>query len=336
MNKTIITISAMGLLLLQVRVQGGEDKDWRGTPQAAFLNSEIVQSYQCTSCHTIGERGGTVGPILNHIGNRRSEAWLRRWLKDPQAVKPGTKMPNFDFPPEQLDMAVGYLTKMKKELHTEQILASNAPLTDKGKSLFEDYDCQACHRVGSEGRFIGPDLTWVAIRKTEAWERTWLKNPDAFKPGTFMPNFNIPQQGIEALAAFLHTQQGQQNKESQEWEFRTNFFLGNSAKERGQLVFKRFACWSCHGESGDGGIRNPNMAPDEIMPKLKNVGNDYTLEEFEQRLSNKVYPKALDASAPEPPFYCPDYANHMDPDELSDLYAYLKAFAPKKNRWRFK
>ncbi|NIR50612.1 cytochrome c [candidate division KSB1 bacterium] len=312
-----------------------DDTDWKNTPQTAFLKSEIVQTYQCTSCHTIAERGGTVGPRLNQIGNRRREEWLKRWLSDPQQVKPGTKMPKFDFSPEQLDMAVGYLTKMKKELETEQILAKDVPVVDKGDLLFEDYDCLACHRIGSTGRFVGPDLTWVGIRKTEAWEQVWLADPPAFKPDTFMPNFHIPEKGIEALAAYLHTQQGQENSESQEWEFRTNFFLGNDAKERGELVFKRFACWACHGEAGSGGIRNPNMAPNEIMPGLKKTAVNYTKEELLARLKEKTFPEPLDPNKPAPPFSCPDYGNYMEESEFGDLYAYLKSFAPKRSKWRF-
>ncbi len=315
---------------------GEDDHEWDGTPQAAFLNSEIVKSYQCTSCHTIGDHGGTVGPILNHIGIRRSEEWLRRWLADPQAVKPGTKMPTFDFPQDKLDLAVSYLLKMKKPLHTKEILNSDMNDVEQGRQLFQDYDCVACHRVGSEGRFVGPDLTWIGVRKTEDWEQTWLTNPEAFKKGTFMPNLHIPQEGVKALAAYLHTQKGQANEESQRWEFRTNFFLGNTDKERGELVFKRFGCWSCHGESAVGGIRNPNMAPDQTMPGLRKVGNDYTEETFAQRLKNKVVPKALDPAQPQPPFFCPDYGNFMNDSEMSDLYAYLKTFAPKKNKWRFK
>lgn len=315
---------------------GEENDEWSGTPQEAFLNSEIVKTYQCTSCHTIGERGGTVGPILNFISNRRSEEWLRKWLADPQAVKPGTKMPTFDFPPRQLDSVVGYLTAMKKELKTEEILSKELPLTEKGKLLVDDYGCLGCHRVGSDGRFIGPDLTWVGVRKTEEWEQTWLRDPEAFKPGTFMPNFHIPQEGVRALSAYLHTQQGQKNDDSQEWEFRTNFFLGNIDKERGELVFKRFACWSCHGEFGSGGVRNPNMAPDEMMPALKTVANKYSEAEFLARLQKRVYSQPLDANAPPPPFFCPDYGNHMSASEVSDLYAYLKSFAPKKHKWRFK
>lgn len=314
----------------------GSENDWNGTPQEAFLNSEIVKSYQCTSCHTIADRGGTVGPILNQVGNRRSQDWLKRWLSDPQQVRPGTKMPNFDFKPEQIERVVGYLKEMKRDLRTDVILAEAGSLAAKGEALFNDYDCRACHRVGSTGRFVGPDLTWVGLRKTEAWEQVWLADPPGFKPDTFMPNFHIPAKGVAALSAFLHTQQGQANGESQEWELRTNFFLGNTDKERGELIFKRFACWACHGESGRGGIKNPNMAPDETMPALKESTVKYTQVEFLARLKKRTMAQPLDPSKPEPPFFCPDYGNHMDASEFSDLYAYLKSFAPKKRKWRFK
>jgi cytochrome c2 len=336
MKKNVVGVVFILLLSALLSAQeGSNDNIWRGTPQEAFLKSEIVQTYQCTSCHTITERGGTVGPILNHVGIRRTKEWLKDWLKDPQQVKPGTKMPKFDFTPEKLEMAVNYLSNMKKELHTSEILAKNVSLAEKGELLFKDYDCSACHRTGSEGRFIGPDLTWVGLRKTEAWEKIWLADPPAFKPGTFMPNFHIPKKGITALAAFLHTEQGEKNSDSQEWEFRTNFFLGNKSHERGELIFKRFACWACHGESGRGGIRNPNMAPNEIMPPLKETAVKYTEAELLERLKKKTIPEALDPTKPPPPFFCPDYGNYIEASEFSDLYAYLKSFAPKKLKWRF-
>ncbi|MFQ5823075.1 MAG: c-type cytochrome [bacterium] len=338
MNKFVtILLLFLFIHLSAIQAQNGEkDNLWSGTPQEAFLKSEIVQTYQCTSCHTIAERGGTVGPILNQVGNRRTKEWLKEWLKDPQQVKPGTKMPKFDFTSEQFKKAVDYLSNMKKELRTDKILAKDNSLVEKGEQLFKEYDCLACHRHGSEGRFVGPDLTWVGLRKTESWEKIWLADPPAFKPDAFMPNFHIPKKGIEALAEFLHTQQGHKNSDSQEWEFRTNFFLGNNANERGELVFKRFACWACHGENGRGGIKNPNMAPVELIPSLKQTTVNYTETDLLERLKKKSMPEALDPSKPPPPFFCPDYGNYMEASEFSDLYAYLKSFAPKKRKWRFK
>jgi hypothetical protein len=46
---------------------------------------------------------GTVGPILNHVANRRTENWIRRWLKDLDAWKAGTFMPNFHLPPGAIE-----------------------------------------------------------------------------------------------------------------------------------------------------------------------------------------------------------------------------------------
>lgn len=330
------TSLAVGLGSVGALSAVARQQDWADTPQGGFLESEIVQTYQCTTCHTIAERGGTVGPNLNHVGLRRTRDWLHEWLVDPQLVKPGTRMPQFDFTPSQIEAAVNHLSGMTKELHTREILDRGLGPEETGELLLEDYDCLGCHRLGSAGRFIAPDLTWIGLRKTQEWEAIWLADPPAFKPGTFMPNLNIPADGIDALTAFLHSLQGQRNEESLEWEFRTNFFLGNSDRERGELVFRRFGCWSCHGESGVGGIRNPNMAPDELMPSLRQSTVKYTPEQFLERLRERVYPEALEASGPEPPFFCPDYGKYMEAAEFSDLYAYLKTFAPRQRKFRFK
>ncbi len=76
---------------------GGER--WKGTPQEQVFTSGSVSQYQCTTCHTIMERGGTGGPSLNQVANRRTEDWIRRWLKDPNSIKPGTKMRRSTSPP---------------------------------------------------------------------------------------------------------------------------------------------------------------------------------------------------------------------------------------------
>lgn len=47
----------------------------------------------CVGCHTLEGKGGNVGPALDGVGNRLTEAQLATWLADPQAVKPGTAMP---------------------------------------------------------------------------------------------------------------------------------------------------------------------------------------------------------------------------------------------------
>jgi len=337
-SPTILALPGVFLLafaaLSAAQETGGER--WKGTPQERFFNSGIVSKYQCNTCHTIMERGGTVGPILNQVANRRTEDWIRRWLKDPNSIKPGTKMPTFNFTPDEYEDVVGYLSAMKRELEVDAILSGDGTSAQKGEALFEEYDCFACHRIGATGRFIGPDLTWLGRRKARDWEKTWLEDPDAWKPGTFMPNFDLASASIEALTAFLESLGGQRNQESQEWEFNVNFFLNNATDRRGELVFKRFACWSCHGEEGMGGIRNPNAAPSEEVPDLREAANKYSPDELRELMSSRQYSEELSPEGEAPPFFCPDYGDATSEREFEDLYAYLLKLAPRRPRFRFK
>ncbi|HEY6270972.1 MAG TPA: c-type cytochrome [Terriglobales bacterium] len=52
--------------------------------------------YACQSCHIADYKKdkGYIGPPLAAVGNRRPAVWLYKMLKDPQAVTPGTQMPN--------------------------------------------------------------------------------------------------------------------------------------------------------------------------------------------------------------------------------------------------
>lgn len=48
----------------------------------------------CIACHAVNGQGGNVGPALDGISSRMDAAALDEWLANPQAIKPGTAMPN--------------------------------------------------------------------------------------------------------------------------------------------------------------------------------------------------------------------------------------------------
>ncbi len=301
----------------------------------AFRQSPIVKEKSCLSCHTIGDQGGTVGPILDQLANRRDEAWLRRWLKDPNQVKPGTKMPNFEFTDGEVDELMGYILKLKKPIPTDEILASGDDAAAKGERLLDAYGCLACHRIGDEGRFIGVDLTWIGHRKSEAWERRWLQAPEAWKPGTFMPNFHLSDEEVAALAAYLHTLQGQNNAASRGWEIRSLFFMGGSPEVAGEMVYNRLGCWGCHGVKGRGGDKNPNAAPNERIPDLWGVKNRLSEGDIRAAIASGSTPQRVDPDATAPPFACPPWGDRITPQELNRLIAYINTLAPKERKWKF-
>ncbi|MFQ5608122.1 MAG: c-type cytochrome, partial [Candidatus Zixiibacteriota bacterium] len=300
-----------------------------------FAGSGIVQQRNCVTCHTIGQSGGTVGPILNQISDRRTEDWLRTWFKNPNSLKSGTKMPNFQFSESELDELLSHLTKMKRGVDGEALLASNPDPVRGGEALFEAYDCYACHRIGDRGRFVGPNLTWIGLRKSKEWETLWLKDPPAYKPGTFMPNFHLSAKEIEALTSFLHSLQGQSNEASRKWESITAFILDARPKERGRLVAERLACWSCHGEDLSGGVKNPNAGPDGFVPAINSAFMDFEERDLRAFILQGSAPEKLAPEGEAPPFACPPWKAALTESELDDLLAYLESMAPESEKWEF-
>ena len=94
-----------------------------GSPAAAGVT--VFQQKGCVGCHTVeGVSSGTVGPNLTHFATRTSfagsmldnnDANLRKWLSDPQAVKPGNKMiiPGGPPSPDQITQLIAYLDSLR-------------------------------------------------------------------------------------------------------------------------------------------------------------------------------------------------------------------------------
>lgn len=66
----------------------------------------------CVSCHAVEGYGGKVGPALDGVADRFDVAYLRRWISDPNAVKPGTAMPNLGLGAADLDAITAFLSTL--------------------------------------------------------------------------------------------------------------------------------------------------------------------------------------------------------------------------------
>ena len=91
--------------------------------------------------------------------------------------------------------------------------AAAAPLAqaDYGRALFSAKGCVTCHHhdaIPGSGQLGGsevPNLTNYTVNAD--FLRTWLKDPRAIRPNTWMPNLELKQDEIEALIAFLSVKQ---------------------------------------------------------------------------------------------------------------------------------
>jgi cytochrome c oxidase subunit 2 len=88
----------------------------------------------------------------------------------------------------------------------------------QGAELFQQMTCGNCHTIAgtsAQGK-IGPDLTHIGSRLTLAAGRfqntpanlgSWLTNPQAIKPDSHMPNFQLTDPQVRQLTAYLETLQ---------------------------------------------------------------------------------------------------------------------------------
>ena len=96
-----------------VNLAGVDPKQF--TPELAAKGRQLYDvKYQCQACHTIGSGGGYVGPNLNNVGNWMTPAWIGAWLKNPQALAPGTLEPRRAFTDDEIKALTAYLMTLRQ------------------------------------------------------------------------------------------------------------------------------------------------------------------------------------------------------------------------------
>lgn len=116
-------------------VDGAEFDAWvkeMKAPAVLPTDAAIATTFEqkCLTCHAVGDQGGAAGPNLTGIGNKLAvasvmlndvtpvEENLKKWIADPQSVKPGTKMPKVDLTQAEIDGISKYLANYKMNYDT--------------------------------------------------------------------------------------------------------------------------------------------------------------------------------------------------------------------------
>jgi cytochrome c1 len=75
----------------------------------------FYSKYACQSCHIVDTKTdkGYIGPTLTQVGSRLTSAWIYAWLKNPQALRPGTMEPNQNISDEDARAMTAFLMTLK-------------------------------------------------------------------------------------------------------------------------------------------------------------------------------------------------------------------------------
>lgn len=229
-------------------------------PAQAFTKKEapidaahLFASQNCIQCHASGDLGQNsmpelqyAGPSLTNIGDRTHEAWLTRWIAQPEKLKPTTNMPAMvdHTKPEGAQAAAdlgAYLATLGagKEIGTSPDLSQ----ARDGGVIFHNLGCVACH---TKPDALEPDydngripLNNVAAKFKGGALAAFLKNPGEHHAAIKMPNFGFSDQEAGALAAYLtKVSTGEHTPDPSE------FPPGDAA--RGKKLASSLNCASCH------------------------------------------------------------------------------------------
>ena len=77
--------------------------------------------YACQGCHIVDTKAdkGYIGPTLTSVGSRLTAAWIFQWMKNPQALRPGTLEPNRAMSDEDARALTAFLISQKSGSKSE-------------------------------------------------------------------------------------------------------------------------------------------------------------------------------------------------------------------------
>jgi cytochrome c oxidase subunit 2 len=108
----------------QQKVPHGSTAEAVSSNAVSSTGQRVFESTACVNCHTVSgtPAKGRFGPDLTHLMSRDTIAsgaarntpeLLRLWIKNPDAIKPGSKMPAMGLSEPDLDAVTAYLETLR-------------------------------------------------------------------------------------------------------------------------------------------------------------------------------------------------------------------------------
>ncbi len=205
-----------------------------GFSGATLAESGMFQR-ECAGCHNItGPAVKTLkaafekkGPDLFYAGNKYRKEWLIAWLQEPYRIRPagmyyGSNIkPGFNGDDVDTSMLTDHVKLSKPDatmlaialmqlkpynnLIAREKIEPGTVSSETGEMVFDKFlGCLACHLIepGYGGR-SGPELYTAARRLQPEFIASFVRNPQAWEPKTWMPNKHVTETLIPKLVYYF-------------------------------------------------------------------------------------------------------------------------------------
>jgi mono/diheme cytochrome c family protein len=274
-----------------------------GTAATIKRGEGLIREYGCNGCHLIPgmEKESRVSVSLSNFGRKRVEEmdfgdtnvphswhdWVTNKLKNTRVFQTDRivqKMPVFSFSEDEIARVRLFLlsqTKDQPDNRYIQAFDAKQQRIETGRKIAYRYNCQQCHQLENEGRFISaiiddpaflpPILTGEGKKVQEPWLRDFLKNPSvAGSPNTIrpwlktrMPTFSLTDDEISSLTKYFLALS---NQELELRDYR-GFQPDPVLLPVGKSIFTDFQCIKCH-PAGNAAPRPGEASTSDLAPNL--------------------------------------------------------------------
>src|SRR5579885_3374154 len=171
----------------------------------------LLTELNCVSCHqpTDPSLGRKQAPVLDQVAGRVRVGWLKKFLADPQAAKPGTTMPNlFAADPDRaakVEALVHFLASTGSLRHDRLDVKAVA----SGRDLFHRVGCVACHGprdAAGHAEKAPPDgvpLGDLQAKYTVGSLAAFLESPHQTRPSGRMPRLLAGKEARDVASYLL-------------------------------------------------------------------------------------------------------------------------------------
>ncbi len=215
----IVTMTAIIIFLLlsyDTLKKIPEQSNQKNITENVIRGKNIWESNNCMGCHTLFGEGAYYAPELTKVYIRRSEEFLKIFLKNPNEMYPEKrKMVKYNFSENEISDIISFFKwcsevdlngfpiepPLKKNNINQNIIQTNKP------EIFEKL-CLTCHTLNGIGNKIenAPIFDHIGLTRDKDFLEKWLKDPKSIKKNSLMPKFPLSEKTINDLAEFLSSQ----------------------------------------------------------------------------------------------------------------------------------
>jgi mono/diheme cytochrome c family protein len=272
---------------------------------------------------TLLKKGPHFGPALDRIGEKVRSDWLVKWILDPKALQPHTRMPKLRVTEKEASAIASFLASLKKEKPGGERFADfdakrleDRNLAAKGLRIVLRQGCYNCHAIDLKNPLtgelianpgkIGAELSSHGSKPLAqfdfgflhddvppyrpAWLQTKLLEPRVWDTGKYKgdPNdrLRMPRFGLsvpEAQAIVTVLSGYIDEKVPGDYIYRPD--ARKAAIIEGERLVRKFNCRSCHVIDGEGQWAREDLLA-SLSEALKISKDDAELERYLPPLLN--------------------------------------------------